>query len=90
MVRQLQSVDAQSESEKKRKKLQKALRQIDDLKEKEQQGVKLEKTQQGKIAREEELRAELEAVNKEAADAGDAAGDDGIDMSAAIAGIPGL
>ena len=48
MVRQLQSVDAQSESEKKRKKLQKALRQIDDLKEKEQQGVKLEKTQQGK------------------------------------------
>ena len=90
MVRQLQSVDAQSESEKKRKKLQKALRQIDDLKEKEQQGVKLEKTQQGKIAREEELRAELEAVNKESADAGDAAGDDGIDMSAAIAGIPGL
>ena len=90
MVRQLQSVDAQSESEKKRKKLQKALRQIDDLKEKEQQGVKLEKTQQGKIAREEELRAELEAVNKEAADAGDAAGDDCIDMSAAIAGIPGL
>jgi len=90
MVRQLQSVDAQSESEKKRKKLQKALRQIDDLKEKEQQGVKLEKTQQGKIAREEELRAELEALNKEAADAGDAAGDEGIDMSAAIAGIPGL
>ena len=62
MVRQLQSVDAQSESEKKRKKLQKALRQIDDLKEKEQQGVKLEKTQQGKIAREEELRAELVAA----------------------------
>jgi len=90
MVRQLQSVDAQSESEKKRKKLQKALRQIDDLKEKELQGVKLEKTQQGKIAREEELRAELEALNKEAADAGDAAGDEGIDMSAAIAGIPGL
>ena len=34
MVRQLQSENAQSESEKKRKKLQKALRQIDDLKEK--------------------------------------------------------
>ena len=58
--------------------------------EKEQHGVKLENTQQGKIAREEELRAELEALNKEAADAGDAAGDEGIDMSAAIAGIPGL
>ena len=37
MVRQLQSENAQSESEKKRKKLQKALRQIDDLKEKAQQ-----------------------------------------------------
>lgn len=90
MVRQLQSENAQSESEKKRKKLQKALRQIDDLKEKAQQGAKLEKTQQGKIEREHELRAELETLNKQAADAGDAAGDAGIDMSAAIAGIPGL
>ena len=72
MVRQLQSENAQSESEKKRKKLQKALRQIDDLKEKAQQ-----------------VRNPNPNPNQ-AADAGDAAGDEGIDMSAAIAGIPGL
>ena len=64
MVRQLQSVDAQSETEKKRKKLQKALRQIEELKEKEARGATLEKTQHGKMAREEELRAELDALNK--------------------------
>ena len=62
MVRQLQSTDGPGEKEKKMKKLQKALRQIDDLKAKQAQGATLEKTQEGKIEREEELRAELEAL----------------------------
>lgn len=59
MVRQLQSTDGAGEKEKKLKKLQKALRQIDDLKGKQAQGTILEKTQEEKIEREEELRAEL-------------------------------
>lgn len=64
MLRQLQSVDAQSETEKKRKKLQKALRQIGELKQKLAAGVKLEKTQEGKISREAELLAELAELDK--------------------------
>ena len=68
MVRQLQSVDTQSETEKKRKKLQKALRQIDELKEKMAAGVRLEKTQETKITREDELRAELAALHEVVAD----------------------
>ena len=65
MLRQLGSeVDAQSEAEKKRKKLQKALRQIGELKEKLAAGVKLEKTQEGKISREAELLAELAELDK--------------------------
>ena len=36
-----------------------ALRQIEDLKAKQAQGITLEKTQEGKIVREDELRAEL-------------------------------
>lgn len=59
MVRQLQSADGVSEREKKLKKLQKALRQIDELKAKRAAGTALEKTQEGKIEREEELKAEL-------------------------------
>jgi len=59
MVRQLQSTDGVGEKEKKMKKLQKALRQIEDLKAKQAQGITLEKTQEGKIVREDELRAEL-------------------------------
>jgi hypothetical protein len=62
MVRQLQSSDVQTESDKKKKKLQKALRQIQDLKEKVAMGMKLEKTQEGKISREAELRVELEQL----------------------------
>uniref|UniRef100_A0A7S4C4P9 Uncharacterized protein n=1 Tax=Chrysotila carterae TaxID=13221 RepID=A0A7S4C4P9_CHRCT len=65
MVRQLQSGDAQGEAEKRRKKLQKALRQIDELKAKRSQGVALERTQEGKIEREDELRAELAALDAE-------------------------
>jgi len=59
MVRQLQSADGVGEKEKKMKKLQKALRQIEELKAKQAQGITLEKTQEGKIVREDELRAEL-------------------------------
>ena len=59
MVRQLQSADGMGEKEKKLKKLQKALRQIEELKQKQARGFPLEKTQEGKIEREEELRAEL-------------------------------
>ena len=59
MVRQLQSADGVGEKEKKMKKLQKALRQIEELKAKRASGVTLEKTQEGKIEREEELQAEL-------------------------------
>ena len=68
MVRQLASVDSQSEAEKKRKKLQKALRQIEELKAKQAAGGELEKTQEGKIARESELRAELEALDAQGAE----------------------
>ena len=49
----------EGEKEKKMKKLQKALRQIDELKAKQESGVQLEKTQEGKMEREEQLRAEL-------------------------------
>ena len=59
MVRQLQSADGAGEKEKKLKKVQKALRQIDELKAKRSAGATLEKTQEGKIEREEELKAEL-------------------------------
>jgi len=60
MVRTMMgSADGVGEKEKKMKKLQKALRQIDELKAKQEQGLTLEKTQQGKIEREEQLRAEL-------------------------------
>merc|ERR1719291_277998 len=59
MVRQLASGDGQGEADKKKKKLQKALRQIDELKMKKSQGVVLEKTQEDKIKREEELREEF-------------------------------
>ena len=55
----LQSADGAGEKEKKLKKLQKALRQIEELKMKQAGGVVLEKTQEGKIEREEQLRAEL-------------------------------
>lgn len=67
MVRHLQSGDVQGEAEKKRKKLHKALRQIEELKAKRAQGVELEKTQESKINREAELLAELQAL-EEAAD----------------------
>ena len=61
MVRTMMgSADSQmGEKEKKMKKLHKALRQIDELKAKQESGVQLEKTQEGKIEREEQLRAEL-------------------------------
>ena len=60
MVRQLHSAnDEVSEREKKLKKLQKALRQIEELKMKQASGVQLERTQEGKIEREEELKKEL-------------------------------
>jgi uncharacterized protein with WD repeat len=49
----------EGEKEKKMNKLQKVLRQIDELKAKQESGVQLEKTQEGKIEREEQLRAEL-------------------------------
>jgi len=62
MVRQLQSCDGVGEADKKKKKLQKALRQIEELKQKREQGDPLEKTQQEKIAREQELVAELAAL----------------------------
>jgi len=62
MVRQLQSADSVGEKEKKFRKLQKALRQIEELKTKQAAGVVLEKTQMGKIEREEELRTELEEL----------------------------
>lgn len=66
MVRQLQSAEpGPSEREKKVKKLQKALRQIDELKAKQAAGVVLEKTQEGKIEREADLRKELEAIMEE-------------------------
>ena len=55
-------MDETSEKEKKLKKLQKALRQIEELKVKQASGVALERTQEGKIEREEELRAELAAL----------------------------
>ena len=41
-----------------------ALRQIGELKEKLAAGVKLEKTQEGKISREAELLAELAELDK--------------------------
>jgi len=72
MVRQLQSSDGMGEKEKKMKKLQKALRQIDELKAKQASGVVLEKTQEGKIEREEELRLELAQLMQQAD------GDDGL------------
>ena len=66
MVRQLQSADnGLGEKEKKMKKLQKALRQIEELKAKAASGVNLEKTQQGKIEREAELLAEFEELRQE-------------------------
>ena len=67
MVRQLGAAadGGASEKDKKLKKLQKALRQIEELKLKQSQGIALEKTQEGKIEREEELRAELEELRKE-------------------------
>lgn len=57
--------DAAGESEKKKKKLLKALRQIEQLKEKRAAGEMLEKTQEGKIEREAELLAELGALEAE-------------------------
>ena len=66
MVRQLQSADVVGEKEKKIKKLQKALRQIEELKMKAASGVSLEKTQQEKIVREEELRRELDELRLQA------------------------
>jgi len=63
MVRTMMgSADGVGEKEKKMKKLQKALRQIDEIKAKQARGVALEKTQQGKIEREEALRAELQEL----------------------------
>ena len=60
MVRQLHSAaDGVSIREKKRKKLVKALRAIDELKAKRDAGEALEKTQLEKMEREDELRAEL-------------------------------
>ena len=66
MVRQLQSADGVNEKEKKMRKLQKALRAIEELKAKQAQGVLLEKTQEGKIEREEELRNELNELMHQA------------------------
>jgi len=66
MVRQLQSADGVGEKEKRMKKLQKALRQIEEIKLKQASGVALEKTQEEKITREEELRAELEELRTQA------------------------
>lgn len=67
MVRQLQESgrSQESEKEKKMKKLQKALRAIEELKLKQAQGVQLERTQEGKIEREDALRAELVALAAE-------------------------
>jgi len=59
MVRQLQSADELGEKEKKAKKLDKALRQIEELKLRQAKGIQLERTQQEKIEREDVLRAEL-------------------------------
>ena len=75
MARQLSTgPDGQDEAEKKRKKLHKALRQIDELKAKQAAGATLEKTQESKIAREPELLAELGRLNAApaAADGADA------------------
>ena len=52
------------ELEKKMTKLQKALTQIEALKLKKSQGVTLERTQEGKIEREGELKAELDELSK--------------------------
>ena len=71
IARQLQSADGMGEKEKKVKKLQKALRQIDELKARQAAGAPLEKTQLGKIQREDELRAELEGLMVEADAAAD-------------------
>ena len=68
MVRQLQAADGVGEKEKKMKKLQKALRQINELKAKQAAGVTLEKTQEGKIEREDELRRELAELASQADD----------------------
>jgi len=68
MVRQLQSADGVGEKEKRLKKLQKALRQIEELKAKQAAGGVLEKTQEEKIVREAELRAELAELLDEGRD----------------------
>ena len=57
VVRQRQ--DEAGETEKKRKKLDKALREIEALKLRQAQGMRLERTQEGKIERETELRCAL-------------------------------
>ena len=59
------SLDGAGEAEKKKKKLQKAIRQIEELKEKRDSGAQLEKTQESKIEREGELRAELAALTEQ-------------------------
>lgn len=57
--------DTVGELEKRKKKLHKALRQIEELKMKRAEGNSLEKTQESKIEREEELLAELAALEAE-------------------------
>ena len=59
MVQELQATDEGGlrESERRRKKLQKALREIEALKLRQAQGMQLERTQVSKIEREAELRA---------------------------------
>jgi len=57
--------DAIGEIEKRKKKLHKALRQIEELKAKRAQGLTLEKTQESKIEREAELLAELSGLDAE-------------------------
>ena len=62
MLGVLTSSDGKGESEKKLKKLLKAVRQIEELKAKRDGGADLEKTQLEKIEKEADLKAELAAL----------------------------
>ena len=72
-ARTLHHGDGGGEWEKKKKKLQKALRDIEKLKAKRAEGRPLEKTQEDKIEREGELLDELRRMEEEG-DGGDGGG----------------
>ena len=74
-ARTLHHGDGGGEWEKKKKKLQKALRDIEKLKAKRAEGRPLEKTQEDKIEREGELLDELRRMEEEG-DGGDGGGGD--------------